>query len=76
MVAPMTGMRGDGPGAALDIGSLLRVALEQAPRNEIEARVRDRMVTATTVMELARLLFVAPVQWIFANDGAGDDDGA
>ena len=49
----------------LDIQALLRVALEHGPRDDVQARVMDRMVTMTTVMEFARLVFVAPVQWIF-----------
>lgn len=61
-------MREDRRNAALtgglDIQALLRVALEQGPRDDVQARVMDRMVTMTTVMEFARLVFVAPVQWI------------
>lgn len=46
----------------VDIKALLRVALEQAPRDNVQDRVLGRMVTMTTVMEFARLIFVAPVQ--------------
>lgn len=62
-----------GPGA-IDIGALLRVALEQAPRDEVQDRVMDRMTLATTVMEFARLMFVAPVHWLLASD-VGEEEG-
>jgi hypothetical protein len=55
-------IRAANPG--VDIGALLRVALEQGPRDDVQDRVLGRMVTMTTVMEFARLIFVAPVQWI------------
>lgn len=66
--------------AALDIKALLSVALEQGPRDDVQERVMNRMAAATTVMELARLIFVAPVQWIFddhlrrADPEEADDD--
>lgn len=69
----MTDVRG-GP-AGLDIGALLRVALEQGPRDELQDRVMDRMAVSATVMEFARLVFVAPVHWLFAGEEAGDDGG-
>lgn len=72
----MTDVRGGaaGPGA-IDIGALLRVALEQAPRDEVQDRVMDRMTLATTVMEFARLMFVAPVHWLLATDAGGEEGG-
>lgn len=60
-------MTDDRRGAAnpgVDIKALLRVALDQGPRDDVQERVLDRMVTMTTIMEFARLIFVAPVQWI------------
>ena len=64
----------------VDIQALLRVALEQGPRDDVQERVLGRMVTMTTVMEFARLIFVAPVQWIIdehlrgpAHDGEEDE---
>ena len=60
----------------LDIQALLRVALEQGPRDDVQARVMDRMVTMTTVMEFARLVFVAPVQWILAGHLRGHERDA
>lgn len=73
--------RGSAPTpAALDIKALLRVALEQGPRDDVQERVMNRVAAATTVMEFARLIFVAPVQWILddhlrgpASEEAGDD---
>lgn len=60
-------MTDDRRGAAnpvVDIKALLRVALDQGPRDDVQERVLGRMVTMTTIMEFARLIFVAPVQWI------------
>ena len=60
-------MTDDRRGAAIpgvDIKALLRVALDQGPRDDVQERVLGRMVTMTTIMEFARLIFVAPVQWI------------
>lgn len=72
----MTDVREGGPpAAALDIQALLRVALEQGPKDDVQERVMTRVAAATTVMEFARLLFVAPVQWIFdAPREEADDD--
>lgn len=72
----MTDVRGGPAGpAALDIGALLRVALEQGPRDEVQDRVLDRMALSATWMEFARLVFVAPVHWLLAGEEGGDDDG-
>lgn len=68
--------------AALDIKALLQVALDRGPRDDVQERVMDRVATAATVMEFARLLFVAPVQWILDDhlrgpaDEEAEDDGA
>ena len=76
-------MTDDRRGAAIpgvDIKALLRVALDQGPRDDVQERVLGRMVTMTTIMEFARLIFVAPVQWIIdehlrgpAHDGEEDE---
>jgi hypothetical protein len=60
----MTDDRRSAANPGVDIKALLRVALEQGPRDDVQDRVLGRMVTMTTVMEFARLIFVAPVQWI------------
>lgn len=62
---------------ALDIGALLRVALDQGPRDDVQDRVMDRVALSTTVVELARLVFVAPWSWLTMGDAAtegGEDD--
>lgn len=66
---------------SLDIRALLRVALEQVPRDDVQERVMSRVAAATTAMEFARLIFVAPVQWIVDDhlrgpQPEGDDAGA
>lgn len=64
--------------AALDIKALLRVALEQGPRDDVQDRVMTRMAATTTLTEFVRLVFVAPFHWI-ADDPPGeeaDDDVA
>lgn len=61
--------------AALDIQALLRVALEQGPRDDVQDRVLDRVAVTTTLAELARLIFIAPVEWILDDlRGAPDAD--
>lgn len=66
---------------AIDIKALLSVALEQRPRDDVQERVMNRVAVVTTAMELARLVFVAPFQWIVdehlrggADAEEGDDD--
>ena len=76
MTEPRGGASGRG---ALDIGALLRVALDQAPHDDVQDRVMDRVAVSTTVVELARLVFVAPWHWLAAAEPrpeGGDDDGA
>lgn len=70
-------MADDLPGApraaSLDIQALLRVALEQGPRDDVQERVLSRVAAVTTAAELARLLFVAPVQWLLDDLRPADD---
>lgn len=60
--------------AALDIKALLRVALEQGPRDDVQDRVMTRMAATTTLMEFARLVFVAPFHWLAAPRAEETDD--
>lgn len=63
---------------ALDIKTLLSVALDQRPKDDLQERVMDRLAAITTVIELARLIFIAPVDRLLHPDTAeprsGDDD--
>ncbi len=52
------------PPAGLDIKALLSVALEQKPKDDFQDRVMSRVAAVTTAIEFARLVTVAPVQWI------------
>ncbi len=71
------GVRDDRPGAdvpgGLDIKALLSVALEQKPKNDVEERVMTRVATVTTAMEFARLLLVAPFDWLVEDNLRGSD---
>ena len=71
-------VRDDRPGASapagLDIKALLSVALEQKPKNDVEERVMTRVATVTTAMEFARLLLVAPFDWLVEDNLRGLDD--
>jgi len=59
---------------ALDIKALLQVALDQRPRDDIAERVMDRVAAMDTMVELARLIGVAPLHWlIHAEDAARAD---
>lgn len=73
------GVRDDGSGAdvpaGLDIKALLSVALEQRPKSDVEDRVMTRVATVTTAMEFARLVFVAPFQWLLDDHLRGPGDG-
>lgn len=78
----MAGVREDGSDAdvpaGLDIKALLSVALEQKPKSDVEDRVVTRVATVTTATEFARLVFVAPFQWLLDDHlrGPADGDGA
>ena len=65
-----------GAPAAIDIKALLSVALEQRPRDDVQERVMSRVAAVTTAMEFARLIFVAPFQWIVDEHLRGDADAA
>ena len=52
------------PPGGLDIKALLSVALEQKPKDDLQDRVMSRVAAVTTAIEFARLITVAPVQWI------------
>ncbi|MBK8263399.1 MAG: hypothetical protein IPK80_18890 [Nannocystis sp.] len=65
-------------GRPLDIKALLSVALDQRPKDDLQERVMDRIAAITTAIELARLVFIAPVDWLLhpnhADPRSGDDD--
>jgi hypothetical protein len=65
-------------GRPLDIKALLSVALDQRPKDDLQERVMDRIAAITTAIELARLVFIAPVDWLIhpvnAEPRSGDDD--
>lgn len=48
----------------LDIKLLLQVALDERPHDDVAQRVMDRVAAMDTLIELFRLVGVAPIHWL------------
>ena len=51
-----------------DIRELLLVALDEEPAEDLPAQLMTRLAAVMTAVELGRLLGVAPVDWLAADD--------
>ncbi|MFZ5889518.1 MAG: hypothetical protein ACOY0T_00470 [Myxococcota bacterium] len=60
----------------VDIRALLLIALDEKPPANLPERVMARVAMLTTVLEFARLLTAAPLDYFTkGREGGGPDDG-
>ncbi|HEY8943173.1 MAG TPA: hypothetical protein VIM73_02875 [Polyangiaceae bacterium] len=61
----------------VDIRALLLIALDEKPPPNLPDRVMARVAALTTMLEFARLLSAAPLDWLSQRreSSGSDDDG-
>ena len=61
----------------IDIRALLLIALDEKPPPNLPDRVMARVAALTTMVELARMLGAAPIDWITQRNDESDpnDEG-
>lgn len=59
----------------IDIRALLLIALDEKPPPGLPDRVMARVAALTTIVEFARLLGAAPIDWITQRPDKGDPTG-
>lgn len=62
----------------INITALLRIALDDEPSGDLSDAVLDRLASVKTLVELSRLVGVAPLDWAIGDvddtEDAGDEE--